>query len=89
MASVRSGTEVSCNKHLPAGMKKKKKERKNQHLLGAVSSIVGEKDLKWGQGVMKRQTYNLAIGESGGPLFSTAGRQNDSFQPALLLAEVT
>ena len=45
MASVRSGTEVSCNKYLPAGMKKRKKERKNQHLLGAVSSIVGEKDL--------------------------------------------
>ena len=36
----------------------------------------------------KTDTYNLASGESGALLLSMAGRQNDCFQPTLLLAEV-
>lgn len=54
------------------------------------SSTAGEKDLKWGQAPNeKTDTYNLASGESGALLLSMAGRQNFSFQLALLLAEVT
>ena len=51
----------------------------------AVSSTAGEKD----QSNEKTDMYNLASGESGALLLSMAGRQNDSFQPAFLLAEVT
>ena len=49
-----------------------------------VSSTVGEKD----PSDEKTDTYNLASGESGALLLSMAGRQNDCFQPELLLAEV-
>ena len=50
----------------------------------AMSSTAVEKD----PSDEKTDTYNLASGESGVLLLSMAGRQNDSFQPALLLAEV-
>lgn len=50
----------------------------------------GEKDLTWGfvRIMKKTDTFNRQAGESGG-LLSMAGRQNGSFQPVLLLAEVT
>jgi len=55
-----------------------------------VSSTADEKDLKHGQHIMKRQTHIIwQAGRQGALLLSMPGRQNCSFQPALLLAEVT
>ena len=56
----------------------------------AASSTVGDKDLKRRRVCSeKTDTYNLARGSQGALLLSMAGRQNGSFQPELLLAEVT
>ena len=61
----------------------------------AASSTAGEKDLKPGggggaAGVMKKQIHIIWQGGSQGALLlSMAGRQDGSFQPSLLLAEVT
>ena len=54
----------------------------------AKSSTAGEKDLKWGRvHNEKTDAYDSASGVTG-LLLSMAGRQNGSFRPALLLAEV-
>ena len=54
------------------------------------SSTAGEKDLKLGPvHNEKTDVYNLASKESGSLLLFMAGRLNGSFQPTLLLVEVT
>ena len=54
----------------------------------AAPSTAGEKDLKLGERVMKRQTHATWQAGSQGPP-ALRGRRTRGFQPALLLAEVT
>ena len=58
----------------------------------AASSIAGEEDLKPGGGGAhneKTDAYIWQAESQGALLLSMAGRQDGSFQPSLLLAQVT
>ena len=55
-----------------------------------MSSTEGEKDLNQGRASNEKTvTSNLQVGNQGTLLLSMAGRQDGSFQPSLLLIEIT